>query len=243
MIDLVLLNSLGTTSAMWDRTAAALAGGPFSVVTTELPGHAHGDIAPFTFEDAVSRVAADLDSRGVAGALAAGVSMGGSIAVALAAARPDLVAGVVAINAPVAQPSREFWVERAAAVRADGMSSVADGLRERWFGGGDGSGVIQALAAMEPEGYANACLALADLDIRDAAARVAAPTLVVRADDDPSVDRSNARALARAIPDAVLWPVRTGGHLLPVTRPALVARLILTFSESALAAAPTEGER
>lgn len=223
----VLANSLGTTQRMWDGLLAEL-GPDLRVLTYDLPGHTGGTTEPFTFDDLVVGSLEVLDSEDVRAATLVGVSLGGALGVEIAARRPDLVARLVLVNTPIRQASKEFWLDRADVVERDGLAGLAAGLRERWFpaGGAAADAVVADFAALDPAGYAAACRALADLDVTAAASAVTVPTLVVSARDDASVAPANSDELAALIPGAVLEPVAEGGHLLPVTRPDLLARLL-----------------
>lgn len=229
----VFANSLGTVQGMWDAQVSALAGS-FRLLTFDLPGHVPGPVEPFTFDDMVTRTIEVLDSERVRGATLVGVSLGGALGIAVAARRPDLVGRLIAVNTPIRQASKDFWTDRAATVEREGLAGLVAGLRERWFPESSAASevVVGQFAALDPGGYAAACRALADLEVTAAAAAVAAPTLVVSARDDPSVPPANSDELAATIPGAVLWPVIAGGHLLPVTRPGILTRLIEAFTAS-----------
>lgn len=228
---LVLSNSLGTVQSMWDELMPWIEG-RFRVLTYDLPGH-FGPSPPFTFRDMVSRTIALLDGRGLSGVLFAGVSVGGAIAIATAAARPDLISGVVAVNAPIRQASPQFWLDRADAVDRGGLGSIAESLSDRWFPEATPAAqrIIDDFAGLDANGYAAACRALADLDIAADAAALSVPTLIVSAADDASVPMSNSTELAEIIPTAVLTRVEDGGHLLPVRRPDIVGPLISAFAD------------
>ncbi|WP_336630378.1 MULTISPECIES: alpha/beta fold hydrolase [unclassified Microbacterium] len=226
---LVFVNSLGTTQSMWDGVLEQLGSG-MRALTYDLPGHTGGAIEPFTFDDLVAESIAVMDSEGVRAATLAGVSLGGAIGIEIAARRPDLVEGLVVVNAPIRQASSSFWTERADTVEREGLAALSSGLRERWFpeGGAGTEAVVAEFAALDPAGYAAACRALADLDVTAAAQAVTLPTLVVSARDDASVAPTNSDELAASIPGAVLEVVDEGGHLLPVTRPGLLAEWLIS---------------
>ncbi len=59
-------------------------------------------------------------------------------------------------------------------------------------------------------------------------ARIAAPTLIMAADDD-LVSISHLEAMRDALPDAQLAIVPGTSHALPLEKPALTAQLILEF--------------
>lgn len=226
---LVLANSLGTSVRMWDPMLAELGSG-FRVLRYELPGHApagtSGAESPFSFDDMVTRTAELLDAERVTNALIAGVFVGGSIAVALAAAREDLVRGIVVINAPVRQPSRRFWTDRTLDARVSGMGPIADRLAARWFPDGGGDAVVSDLRALDPAGYAASCAAIADLDITPVLPYVRVPAMVIHAVDDDTVESADADQLTVSIADAWIERIGSGGHLLPARHPAIIAALI-----------------
>jgi pimeloyl-ACP methyl ester carboxylesterase len=225
-------NSLGTTRAMWDPVLPWVEGA-FRVLRYELPGH-FGPSGPFTFRDMVDGTIDVLERAEAGGALVVGVSVGGAIGVAVGAERPDLVSGVIAVNAPVRQSSKQFWFDRAESVERDGLGGIAAGLWDRWFPERtpEALAVVADFERLDPAGYAAACRALADLDIADDAARLEVPALVVSAVDDASVPPGNSSELAATIRDSILWPVTNAGHLLPVRRPAILGSLIRAFADS-----------
>jgi pimeloyl-ACP methyl ester carboxylesterase len=59
--------------------------------------------------------------------------------------------------------------------------------------------------------------------------RVAAPALVIAADDDPFLSIEHAAAMQRALPDSQLAVVPGASHAVPLEKPELVNRLILDF--------------
>lgn len=229
---LVLSNSLGTRQAMWDSILPHLKT-RFRVLRYDLPGHS-GPSEPFDFGGMVSETIELLDELEVSGAVFAGVSVGGSIGVAVAAQRPDLVRDLTVVNAPVRQASEQFWFDRADAVERDGLAELAESLWGRWFPHRtpEAEAVVADFAALHAGGYAAACRALAVLDIGSDMQHVEARTLIVSTRDDGSVPHENADELAGAIRGATLWQVEHGGHLLPVRRPELVAALIRAFTAS-----------
>lgn len=226
---LVLANSLGTTSRMWDATRARLAARP--VLLFELPGHDAAVADRFTWNEVVAAVVDMLDEEGVAGADLLGVSIGGALGLAVAARRPDLLRALVLVNTPIRQASASFWRDRADAVRRDGLAFLEEGTRARFLPpGADGSAaadaVVDDLLALDPHGYAAMCESIAELDLAADAARVHARAVVLSARDDLAVPPSNSDELAATIPGARLSRVETGGHLLPVSRPDLVATIV-----------------
>jgi poly(3-hydroxyalkanoate) depolymerase len=82
-------------------------------------------------------------------------------------------------------------------------------------------------------GYAFQLYAVAGWSSLPWLGRVAAPTLVIGGDDDPSVPLRNARVLAARIPNARLHVVKGGGHLFLLDEPESVAGVIGAFLDDA----------
>jgi len=220
---LVFLNSLGTTSRMWDRTRELLPGR--AALTIELPGHFTGSVSPFSFDDIVESVAAVIRQTCPSPVVICGVSLGGSLAVALAARHAALTSGIVVINAPTHSASPEFWLDRADIADRQGMEGFAAVLADRWFLPGVPSTLVESsradLLSLPAAGYAQACRAIAGLDVRDDAPLVSVPTVVLSAESDTAISPSDSADFAAGIPSAVL--VRTpGAHLLPIEAPEAV---------------------
>jgi 3-oxoadipate enol-lactonase len=231
---LVLLNSMGTVQAMWDEQIAAL-GRDHRILTLDLRGHVAGFTDAFGFEDFVTDTVRVLDQEDVRGATLVGVSLGGALALAVAAARPEMAGRLVLVNTPIRQSSKQFWADRADVVERDGLADIAAGMAGRWFppdAGAPAQAVIDDFLALPVAGYAAACRALADLDVTDQADTVRLPTLVVSARDDAAVDPANSDELARRLPAATLWPVASGGHLLPVGRPEVLHQVISAYESA-----------
>ena len=143
------------TGADWDAVAARLADAT-DVLAPDLPGHgeAVGLVdADYTCDGAAHRLLDALDARGVERVVVAGYSMGGRLALHLAARHSGRVAALVLVSA---SPGLAAEPERAARRRldADRASQIAadlPGFLDRWYraeiwGGLDGA-LRQRLAA------------------------------------------------------------------------------------------------
>ncbi len=83
--------------------------------------------------------------------------------------------------------------------------------------------------APSPLGYALQLYTVAGWSSLPWLHRLRTPTLVVSGDDDPVIPLTNARLLARRIPDARLHVVRGGGHLFLLDEPDSAAAEIQDF--------------
>jgi 3-oxoadipate enol-lactonase/4-carboxymuconolactone decarboxylase len=107
---LVMLHSLGTTSDVWDAQAAALARS-FRVIRPDMRGHGLTGCTPGPYSMALlaDDLAGVLDALQVNQAHIAGISIGGMIAQAFAAAYPGRAASLMLVDTAMAIPSAESW--------------------------------------------------------------------------------------------------------------------------------------
>ena len=185
----VLLGSLGSTTAMWEPQLPALR--DFRVLCVDQPGHGRSPVPaqPFTIAELAESVT---DHAGGAASYCA-VSLGGIVAMYIAA-NSEVDRLVLACTKPSFPPPAQ-WEERAALVRARGMDAIADAVLARWFVCPVPAWAREMFLGCPPEGYARCCEALRDTDLTDDLARIVAPTLVVAGAEDPSVTVAEAGAL------------------------------------------------
>ncbi len=206
---LLLLNSLGTDHALWDPVMPGLLR-DFRVLRFDKPGHGASDARPGDYS--IAQLGGDalavLDAAGVARAHLAGVSIGGMIAMWVAANAPQRVDRLVLSNTS-AKTAPEGFAERIRLVSAHGLSAVADTALGRFFtpafvARGDPCyhSVRTTMLQVDPVGYVGCCAALRDMDLRPLLARIAAPTLVITCRDDASTPAAAGEAIAQAIPGA-----------------------------------------
>ena len=223
---LVLANSLGTTRELWARQLPALTE-RFRVLTYDHPGHGHSPLPeqPTTVDALALGLLGLLDELDLDRVSFCGVSLGGMVGMALALHAPERVERVVlsCTSAYIGPP--EAWHERARAVRADGVSAIADAVVGRWFtirAAADEPEIVERfrsiLVSTTAEGYARCCEAIADWDARERIADIAAPVLVVAGADDPATPVEHAELIASRIPGARLQVLERAAHLANVER-------------------------
>jgi len=236
---LLLSNSLGTTSAMWDPQVSRLSS-HFLVLRYDQRGHgASGSPkGPYAIEDLGHDALDLLDMLGVERAAICGLSLGGMVAIWMAANAPDRVTHLILASTSAKLGPPEAWQERAALVRSSGTKAIADLLPERWFtttfrnvNRKTVNDVLLMLATCDPEGYASCCEAIATMDQRGDLIRINAPTLVIAGADDPVTPPSLAFNLARMIRCASLEVLQGASHLVNLGEPerftsAVLAHLI-----------------
>ena len=231
---LVFSNSLGSTPEMWDGVAPALAE-RLRVVTYDHRGHGRSPVPPGPYDLAdLGGDAMTMLDRVVADRVHwCGLSLGGMVGMWLAINAPERIDRLVlcCTSAKLGPPS--MWAERAAAVRADGVESIADAGIGRWLTPGfierepEATARVRAMLVATPdEGYAECCGVIERMDLLDQLGAIRAPTLVIAADDDPATPPEHGERIAAGIPDARFEVVSGARHLAAVEQPAAMTALI-----------------
>ncbi|GAA2601351.1 3-oxoadipate enol-lactonase [Winogradskya consettensis] len=232
---LLLINSLGADLSMWDPQLPVLAR-RFRVVRYDARGHGRSGVPEgrYSLED-LGRDALDLlDHLGIARTHVCGLSLGGMTAMWLAAFAPARVDRLVLCCTSALLGPPEAWADRAATVLASGTGAVADAVVARWvtvgFAQEHPREVVRLrgmIAATPPVGYAGACAAIEDMDLRADLPRITAPTLVISGAEDPATPPSHGSAIAAAIPGARLEVLSPAAHLATYEQADEVNRLLL----------------
>jgi 3-oxoadipate enol-lactonase/4-carboxymuconolactone decarboxylase len=231
----VMLHSLGTTASVWDAQAAALAGS-FRVIRPDMRGHGLTSCTPgpYSMAQLAADVAGVMDALGIAAAHVAGISIGGMIAQALAAADPARVKSLMLVDTAMAIPPADSWISRAATVRAEGIGVIADAVMARWVTPGfmaapEAAGLRAMLLRTPAEGYAAAAEAIAAADLTAGTSTLALPALIVVGDQDAATPVASAQALHAVIAGAALTIIEGGAHIPTVEKPAEVTAAIRDF--------------
>jgi 3-oxoadipate enol-lactonase len=235
----VLGSSLGTTGAMWDPQLTVLAT-RFRVVAYDHRGHGGSDSPPppYQIADLGRDVLGLLDAIGVERFHYAGLSLGGMVGMWLASEVPDRVDRLALLCTSAALAAPDPWYERAAAVRGDGLASIAGPVVSRWFTPGFAIAhpeVVERhrsmLLAASVDGYAACCEAIAEMDQRARLAQISAPTLVIAAREDLAIPPPHSEAIAAAVPAARFELIDDAAHLASVEQPAVITRLLVEHFE------------
>ena len=237
----LLLHSLGTNLHVWDPQAAALAR-THRVIRPDLRGHGltEAPAGDYTMEQ-LARDALDLlDALGVRRrAHVCGVSIGGRIAMAMAAMAPDRVASLILCDTALEFRPPELWQQRMDAVARGGMAAVADAVMERWVVDQSlpsSKGLRRMLLRTDPAGYAGCAAALRDTRASDVTGRIGCPATVVVGDKDASTPPSAAEAVRDAIPGSQTVTIADAAHIPTFEREAAVTRALLGHMQKVVAA-------
>lgn len=256
---LLVLHGFTGSSASMAGVAAALAD-RHRVVRVDLLGHGRSDapreLAAYAMARCTAQLAGVLDALAIPRAHLLGYSMGGRIALALAAFHPERVASALLVGA---RAGFEDPVERAARARDD--ERLADQIErdgvpafvEHWmalplFSTQRRLGA-EALAAARAERLANRAHGLAaslraigagaQPPLHALLSRLQLPVLLVVGAEDARF-ATVARDLARRLPRARLAVVPDAGHAAHLENPRAFASIARAFLAEADAAAPAQ---
>ncbi len=233
---LVLSNSLGTSLAMWDPQIPALSR-HFRVLRYDTRGHGQSGVTPgpYTIAQLGGDVIALLDQLGIERAHFCGLSMGGSTFMWLAVHHPQRVDKLILCNTGAKIGTAEAWNSRIETVSKEGLGAIAGAVVSRWLTpeyAEKNPQQVQALTTMllatPAEGYAGACAAVRDNDLRDAIAGIRAPTLVIAGSGDVPTPPADAQFMRAAIPGA-LYVEFDAAHISNQQQPEAFTQALVQF--------------
>jgi 3-oxoadipate enol-lactonase len=234
----VLCNSLGADLHMWDPLVPALAA-RYRVLRHDARGHGASPATPgpYTVELLAQDVAQLVGAAGLVRPHVVGLSLGGMVALRLAADAPGLVASLSLCNTAARMPRPEAYQERIRRVRVDGLPAVVDAALALWFTPRFRDAhpeVVERARAMilgtSAEGYVAACAAVRDADLRGVLSGIGVPTLVVVGTADTATPPTAATFLAETIPGARYLELPVA-HLSAMEAGSALAWELLTFLE------------
>lgn len=235
---IVLLHSLLADRAIFDRIVPTLAR-TRRVIVPDLPGFGGSSSAGATIEGIADRISGLFDALNLGTtADVLGNGFGGFVASTLAIRHGNkfdrLVLADTGISfSPEGKQSFHAMAER---VRQAGMSAIIDVAMKRLFPEDYNAAHPEvvterrnALVKTNPEFFAEACLALAALDLTSGIATIRNPSLVVVGELDAATPPKMARALARALPKAGLIEIPGCGHAPMAQAPEAFIKTISDF--------------
>jgi 3-oxoadipate enol-lactonase/4-carboxymuconolactone decarboxylase len=227
----LLLHSLGTTLNMWDPQAEALAK-RYRVIRMDMRGHGLTDApaGPYSMERLARDGLALLDSLGVDKAHVGGVSIGGHIAMRIAALAPHRVLSLLPCDTALDFGGAAGWQERMDIVAAKGMAAIAEMTMSRWVldqSLASSRGLRRMLLGTDPAGWLGCAAALREVKGDELLGRIHCPTTVVVGDRDPSTTPEAARAIHAAIPGSKLVVIPEAAHIPNLERAESMTRAVL----------------
>ncbi len=240
-LTVLLLHGLGSCGDDWGLQLPALL--PcFDVLTLDLRGQGRSPMPPGWpgMEEMAADVLSVLDQLRIGSAHVVGLSLGGAVALQLAADAPRRVRSLVAVNtfarlhgAPgsTRRGVGRLWL--AATGRMDELGRrVAAGLFPHPEQQEMRALAATRLAANPPMTYVKLMVALGRFDLRSRLHGIQVPTLVVAGEQDMTVPLSCKLELAAGIPGARLVRIADSGHATPLDHAARFNAVLLQFLAS-----------
>ncbi|NOZ93855.1 MAG: alpha/beta hydrolase [Acidobacteria bacterium] len=232
----------------FDDVVAALGGRRLRTIRPDLRGHGKSGVPPsgYHWSHHAADMAAVLRAAGVPRATVVGFSLGGGVALELALERPDLVRGLVLVDAVL--PDRPFEPEFMANLKEVARTIRSEGLRAAMRGPWAQSplfapslakpGVREKLETIL-EDFPGAEYVARERDrverdwtVPGRLGEIAAPAAVLVGTEDMPGFREFSREIAAGIPGARLETIPGCGHLTPLEAPEIVADAILSIVEA-----------
>ncbi len=234
----VLMHSLSTNLHMWDPQAAALAQ-RYRVVRVDMRGHglSTAPAGDYSMGMLARDVFGVLDALGIHQAHVGGVSIGGRIALQMAALHPERVLSLMPCDTALEFKPASLWQERMEGARANGLAAGADATLGRWVldkSLASSQGLKRMIVSTDLTGYLGCAAALRDCTAAELAG-IACPTTVVVGANDPATPVAASEAIAAAIPGASLHVIPEAAHIPNFEQEAVMTRLLLAHMASVTA--------
>jgi len=234
---LVFVNSLGTDFRIWNDVVELLKEYGH-LLLFDKRGHGLSDVVENTngLPDFVEDALALLEYLSIKRCVMVGLSVGGMIAQVLAGVIPEKIEKLVLCDTRHKIGNAQIWNDRIAAVKEKGITSISDGVMQRWFSekfrsaeGVKVSGYKNMLERTPSLGYIKTCEAIRDADLTEIAAAIKIPSLCIVGSEDKSTLPDEVRNLADLIRGSKFKVIEGSGHIPCVDNPKILSNLIIDF--------------
>ena len=230
---IVFVHGTRLTGAMWTAQQAALAG-EFRTIALDLPAHGSRAAEPFTLDTATTAVSDTIRDLAGGRAILVGLSLGGYVAMAVAARDPDLVRGLV-VSGATAEPVGVRMLPYLALASAMGGidADVLARLNTWFFRHRYPAAIADPIVAdgFWTDGGAVALRAIAGERFVPRLAAYPGPTLLINGSRDLPF-RLFAPTFAAAAYDARRVRLAGASHLANLDRPAAFTEAVRRFARS-----------
>jgi pimeloyl-ACP methyl ester carboxylesterase len=239
----MLLHGFPLSRAMWVDQLSGI-GSIYRVIAPDLRGHGESPVPEgvYTMDAMADDVVELLETLEISGpVVVGGLSMGGYVALSLAARYPTRVRALMlmdtkaAPDTPEAAQAREAMAQ--AVIAADSAAPVVDAMLPRLFAKMTREQHPERVEPMKdvmrqtsPRGIAGALRGMAARpDRRADLPKIVVPALVLVGDEDVITPVAESKSMAEALPNARLEVISHAGHLAPYENPSDANAAILRF--------------
>ena len=242
---ILLIHGSGVSAGSWVNQLRGLLTA-FRVAAIDLPGHGKSDPIPrASVEEYAETVAMFLEALGSGPVLVVGHSLGGAIAIALAAQRPHVVTGLVLLASCAKLP----WVDSSwgrllpylpgPLWKTFFISTAQKLLFARGVPGHAVSLGMQELRSCRAETILKDLQAAKAMDLTQQATGLDVPTLILCGSQDRLTPPALSADLKGLIPGSRLTLVEGAGHMLLLEVPTRVNEEVLNFAKSLMVEVPS----
>lgn len=230
---LVLIHGAGGNRLFWPPGLRRLEG--VRVCAVDLPGHGQSaDAGRSTVEGYAAAVVEWMRAIDLGPAVLAGHSMGGAVALQLGLLYPERTAALVLVGSGGRLRVHPAILELAE--RAETHRQAVDLIVEWCFSAAAPPRLVelarQRMAAASVGVLSADLIACDRFDVLGRLGEVRAPTLVVYGSEDRMTPERHQRALAEAIPGAVVERIEGAGHMVMIEQPEAVRAALGGFLET-----------
>ncbi len=218
----MFIHGAGRTPASWGPQLTRFEG----ALAVALPGHPDG--APLDGTPAMAEWVIDEVTDILGPLVMVGHSLGGAVALEIALARPDLVAGLVLVSTGARLPVPDDAIAR---IDDDFAGECARLVEQSWLY--HDPDLIRrgtnSVISMGPDSLRADYVSARDHDLRGRLGQVDVPALVVSGEEDPLVPTWLSEELADELPQATLAVVAGTAHVPQLERADAIDLLIAAF--------------
>ena len=231
----ILIHGLASSMSLWAGLDQSQLEG-VQIISYDLRGHGASErpTGAHTLTKHVADLKGLLAALSIQRAVFAGLSLGGMIAMELAASNPEMVSALALLDTTAAFPqsTRDLFFEWASSASFNGMSAITDKFIQRSFS----ARFIEAnpkmvttirkgMLASDATSIASAARMVAKVDLRPRLAAIHCPTMVLVGEQDTLTPPDLAQELVTSIQGAELHIIPESGHASPVEQPQMVTTL------------------
>jgi 3-oxoadipate enol-lactonase len=217
-LPIVFLHGVGSDKSVWVPQLAHFAKGRRALAIA-YPGYGESEfVEGATRDDYAASIFAALDALDIGQAHICGLSLGGVIALAMHAARPDRCASLIIADSFAVHPDGQGIYDRSvAASHLMTMREMAEARVEVLLGSAATDELrretVDTMAAIDPAAFRLGAAAVWLADQRDRASVVGVPTLILCGDEDRVTPPALSEELGRLIAGSKIEMIPASGHL------------------------------
>jgi 3-oxoadipate enol-lactonase len=233
----LFINSLGTDFRIWNEVVESLKAYG-NIVVFDNRGHGLSSIVEgtATVNEFADDAEALLQHLAIKKCIPVGLSVGGMVAQVLAVRTPSKFPKLILCDTRHKIGNSQIWNDRITAVKTNGLTSLSDGVMQRWFSKSfheshpeKVAGYKNMLERTPPMGYIQTCIAIRDGDLTEIAKQIKIPTLCIVGSEDKSTSPEEVKNLSDLIAGSRFEIIHGSGHIPCVDNPGALASLIVNF--------------